>query len=80
MIERKRAEKGLKTLEAEKRAPHYIATAADSEHRLGTAIPAAFTWSRSSRAGYSRAAQERLIMQMQTEFPLYRTTQNQCRR
>jgi len=36
MIERKRAEKGLKTLEAEKRAPSYIATAADSQHRLGT--------------------------------------------
>jgi uncharacterized protein (DUF362 family) len=39
MIERKRAEKELKTLEAEKRAPHYIATAADSEHRLGTNDP-----------------------------------------
>ncbi len=36
MIERKRAEMGLKTLEAEKRAPHYIATAADSDHRLGS--------------------------------------------
>jgi uncharacterized protein (DUF362 family) len=35
MIERKRAEKGLKTLEAEGRAPHYILTAADHEHRLG---------------------------------------------
>jgi uncharacterized protein (DUF362 family) len=35
-IERKRAEKGLKTLEAEGRAPRYIATAADAEHRLGT--------------------------------------------
>jgi uncharacterized protein (DUF362 family) len=35
MIERKRAEMGLKTLEAEQRAPRYIATAADSEHRLG---------------------------------------------
>jgi uncharacterized protein (DUF362 family) len=34
-IERKRAEKGLKTLEADGRAPHYIATAADQEHRLG---------------------------------------------
>ena len=34
-IERKRAEKGLKTLAAEERAPKYIATAADSEHRLG---------------------------------------------
>jgi uncharacterized protein (DUF362 family) len=39
MIERKRAEKGLKRLEAEKRAPHYIATAADGEHRLGTNDP-----------------------------------------
>jgi hypothetical protein len=39
MIERKRAEKGLKTLEAEDRAPHYIATAADAEHRLGTNDP-----------------------------------------
>jgi uncharacterized protein (DUF362 family) len=36
MIERKRAEKGLKTLESEKRAPRYIATAADGEHKLGT--------------------------------------------
>jgi uncharacterized protein (DUF362 family) len=39
LIERKRAEKGLKTLEAEKRAPAYIATAADSQHRLGTNDP-----------------------------------------
>ncbi len=39
IIERKRAEKGLKTLEAEKRAPGYIATAADAEHRLGTNDP-----------------------------------------
>ncbi|SPE18217.1 conserved exported hypothetical protein [Candidatus Sulfotelmatomonas gaucii] len=39
MIERKRAEMGLKTLEAEKRAPRYIATAADSEHRLGHSDP-----------------------------------------
>jgi uncharacterized protein (DUF362 family) len=39
MIERKRAEKGLRTLEAEKRAPHYIATAADGEHKLGTNDP-----------------------------------------
>jgi uncharacterized protein (DUF362 family) len=39
MIERKRAEKGLKTLEAEKRAPRYIATAADNDHRLGTNDP-----------------------------------------
>jgi len=39
MIERKRAEKKLKTLEAEKRAPQYIATAADAQHRLGTDDP-----------------------------------------
>jgi len=35
MIERKRAEKGLKTLKAEEREPSYIATAADGDHRLG---------------------------------------------
>lgn len=35
MIERKRAEQGLKTLTAEGRAPDYIATAADAKHRLG---------------------------------------------
>jgi uncharacterized protein (DUF362 family) len=35
LIERKRAEKGLKTLEAEGRPPRYIATAADADHRLG---------------------------------------------
>lgn len=39
MIERKRAEMGLKTLEAEKRAPRYIFTAADSEHRIGYCDP-----------------------------------------
>ena len=39
MIERKRAEMGLKTLEADKRAPRYIATAADQEHRLGHCDP-----------------------------------------
>jgi uncharacterized protein (DUF362 family) len=39
IIERKRAEKGLKTLEGEDRAPRYIATAADAEHRLGTNDP-----------------------------------------
>jgi uncharacterized protein (DUF362 family) len=39
IIERKRAENGLKTLEAEGRAPHYIATAADHEHRLGMNDP-----------------------------------------
>jgi len=39
MIERKRAEKGLKTLETEGRPPRYIATAADAAHRLGTNDP-----------------------------------------
>jgi uncharacterized protein (DUF362 family) len=39
IIERKRADKGLKTLEADGRAPHYIATAADDKHRLGTNDP-----------------------------------------
>jgi uncharacterized protein (DUF362 family) len=39
IIERKRAEMGLKTLEAEGRAPCYIATAADAQHRLGTNDP-----------------------------------------
>ncbi|MGA3159903.1 MAG: DUF362 domain-containing protein [Terracidiphilus sp.] len=39
MIERKRGEKGWKTLEAEERAPRYLATAADTEHRLGTNDP-----------------------------------------
>jgi uncharacterized protein (DUF362 family) len=39
MIERKRAEMGLKTLEADQRAPRYIATAADSEHRIGHCDP-----------------------------------------
>jgi uncharacterized protein (DUF362 family) len=39
IIERKRAEKGLKTLEAEQRAPRYISTAADNEHRLGNCDP-----------------------------------------
>jgi hypothetical protein len=29
----------LKTLEAEKRVPRYIATAADTQHRLGTNDP-----------------------------------------
>jgi uncharacterized protein (DUF362 family) len=35
IIERKRAEAGLPTLEAAGRPPHYIATAADAEHNLG---------------------------------------------
>jgi len=39
IIERKRAERGLKTLEGDGRAPHYIATAADAQHRLGTNDP-----------------------------------------
>ncbi len=39
MIERKRAEKGMKSLEELKRAPDYIATAADPQHRLGTNDP-----------------------------------------
>jgi len=43
IIERKRAEKGLKTLEAEGRAPHYIATAADAGHQLGTNDPSRIT-------------------------------------
>ncbi len=43
IIERKRAERGLRTLEAEGRAPHYIATAADAEHRLGTNGPGRIT-------------------------------------
>lgn len=38
LIERKRAEKGLKTLEADGRMPRYIATAADPEHRVGTNV------------------------------------------
>ena len=43
IVERKRAEKGLKTLEAEGRAPHYIATAADAGHQLGTNGPERIT-------------------------------------
>jgi len=39
VIERKRAEKKLKTLEADGRRPRYIATAADARHRLGTNDP-----------------------------------------
>jgi len=39
IIERKRAEKKLKPLEDEGRAPRYIATAADAQHRLGTNDP-----------------------------------------
>ena len=39
IIERKRAEKGLKTLEAEQRAPHYISPPPIAQHRLGTSDP-----------------------------------------
>ncbi len=39
IIERKRAEKGMKSLKEMKREPTYIRTAADSEHRLGTNDP-----------------------------------------
>lgn len=40
IIERKRAEKGLNTLEQAGAPAHYIATAADSQHNLGTNDPA----------------------------------------
>jgi uncharacterized protein (DUF362 family) len=43
IIEGKRSEKGLKTLEAEERAPRYIAAAADQEHRLGNNDPGRIT-------------------------------------
>jgi uncharacterized protein (DUF362 family) len=39
MIERKRAEVGMPTLEGVGRAPRYIATAADQAHRLGVNDP-----------------------------------------
>jgi hypothetical protein len=39
LIERKRAEAGMPTLEAAGRAPKYIATAADAAHRLGACDP-----------------------------------------
>jgi uncharacterized protein (DUF362 family) len=39
MIERKRAEVGIKTLEAAGRPPRYIATAADAAHHLGVNDP-----------------------------------------
>jgi len=39
LLERKRAEAGLPTLEAAGRPPRYIATAADAAHRLGTNDP-----------------------------------------
>ncbi len=40
IIERKRAEKGLHTLEQQGTPWHYIATAADAQHQLGTNDPA----------------------------------------
>jgi uncharacterized protein (DUF362 family) len=39
IVDRKRVEKGLKTLEADGRPPKYIATAADAQHKLGTDDP-----------------------------------------
>jgi len=36
ILEQKRAEKGMPSLEAAGRLPHYLRTAADREHRLGT--------------------------------------------
>jgi len=39
IIERKRAERGMKSLKEMKREPAYIATAADANHRLGTNDP-----------------------------------------
>jgi uncharacterized protein (DUF362 family) len=39
MIERRRAQAGLPTLEAAGRPPRYIATAADADHRLGVNDP-----------------------------------------
>jgi uncharacterized protein (DUF362 family) len=39
ILERKRAEKGMKSLKALKREPVYIATAADARHRLGVNDP-----------------------------------------
>jgi hypothetical protein len=36
MLEKKRAEAGMQTLEAAGRPPRYIATAADAAHKLGT--------------------------------------------
>ena len=39
IIEKKRAEVGMKPLRELKREPAYISTAADAEHRLGTCDP-----------------------------------------
>jgi hypothetical protein len=49
IIERKRAEMELKTLDSEDCAPYYIATAADREHRLGTNAPGRLQRSNCSR-------------------------------
>jgi uncharacterized protein (DUF362 family) len=43
IVERKRAEMGLNTLEKAGTPAYYIATAADAQHRLGTNDPAKFT-------------------------------------
>ena len=40
IIERKRAEQGMRPLREDKREPAYIATAADAQHRIGTNDPA----------------------------------------
>ena len=40
IIERKRAEQGMRPLREDKREPAYIATAADAQHRVGTNDPA----------------------------------------
>lgn len=39
IIEQKRTDKGMKSLQALGRAPNYISTAADAQHRLGTNDP-----------------------------------------
>ncbi len=39
IVDRKRVEKGLKTLEGDGRLPQYIATAADAQHKLGNNNP-----------------------------------------
>lgn len=44
IIERKRAQHGLKTLAQEDRAPRYLATAADDRHRLGIGDPSRITF------------------------------------
>jgi hypothetical protein len=42
MIEKKRAEVGMKSLADANRSPSYIATAADAAHNLGTNDPNRF--------------------------------------